>query len=145
MRPVLRALAPIIAAVGIAIAASPSALAAAEPTSTSLDASFCYQAGVRQYCYEIDGTLRYLDTAAGSSIQVNKVTKTTAFEDGVEVGSAISASMGRSTFEADGTVVIDSVTHTHSTLGDEPCQYRLVLRLVDYEAIVLHEEATCGA
>ena len=143
MRPLFRAIAPLLAIAALAVAGSSAALAAA-PSTTSLDASFCAPNGVRVYCYEINGTLRYSDTAAGSAIQVNKTTKTTAYENGVEVGSAISASSGRTVFEADGTVVISNVIATHSTLGDEPCQYRLVIRLVDYEAVVLQEESSCA-
>ena len=59
------------------------------------------------------------------------------------MGRAISATSGRTVFQADGTVVIHTVVTTHSTLGDEPCQYRLVIRLVDYEAVVSHEENGC--
>ena len=143
MRPLLRFVSLGLAMVSLALVGSTSVLAASTPSSASLDASFCIQNGARTYCYDINGTMRFLDTAAGSSIQFSKVTNTTAYENGVEVGRAISATSGHTVFQADGTAVIQSVVNTHSTLGDEPCQYRLVIRLVDYEAVVLHEENGC--
>ncbi len=143
MRPLLRFLSLGLATVALAVVGSASALAASAPSTVSLDASFCGPSGPVQYCYDIDGTLRFLDTAAGSSVQVTKLTKTTAYENGVEVGHAISATSGRTVFQADGTVVINTVVTTHSTLGDEPCQYRLVMRLVDYEPVVVQEENGC--
>ena len=39
-------------------------------------------------------------------------------------------------FQADGTVVTNAVTNTRSSLSGDQCSYRLVLRLVDYEAVV---------
>ena len=73
----LRFIALGLATVALTLAGSASVLAASAPSSVSLDASFCTQPGPQQYCYDIDGTLRFLDTAAGSTVQVNKVTKTT--------------------------------------------------------------------
>ena len=53
--------------------------------------------------------------------------------------------MFRGEFQADGTVVMQSLIHTRSNIGDEPCVYRMVLRLVDYEAVVYQVTSTCGA
>ena len=140
-----RPFAALIAAAAIAVIGTSSVLAAAEPTNIKIDQSFCYSIGSTQYCYEIDGTLRYLDTSAGSSVTVNKVTKTSKYEAGEYVGGALSAVTSRQVFEADGTVVIQSMTHTRSTMGDEPCTYRLLMRLVDYDAVVFETESTCTA
>lgn len=124
-------------------AAATSAFAAAEPSSTSLDASFCLQVGSQQRCYEIDGTLRYLDTTVGSSYTINKIVRTTVYDSGEYVGETMSTQYSRGVFEEDGTVVISTVTNTRSTVGDEPCTYRLVLRLVDYETVVYESTQTC--
>jgi hypothetical protein len=127
------------------VAGSSSVLASATPSSTSLDANWCFETGTTKYCYDIDGTIHYLDTSAGSSYTLNRITRTTVYESGQSTGEAMAVTMSRGVFEADGTVVIETVTNTRSTLGDEPCTYRLVLRLVDYEAVVYRTESTCGA
>lgn len=145
MRPLFRPVGGLLAAFAIALIGASSAFAAASPSSTSLDANWCYQAGSMQYCYEIDGTIHYLDTTAGSSVTINKITRTTVYEAGEYAGETRSVTMSRGVFEADGTVVIQTVTNTRSTAGDEPCTYRLVLRLVDYEAVVYQTTSTCAA
>jgi hypothetical protein len=144
MRSLIRLLAPVLAAGAIALAGGSSALAAS-PSTTSLDASWCYAAGATESCYEIDGTIHYLDTSAGSSVTMHKITRTTVYESGAYVGESMSVTMSRGAFEADGTVVIQTVTNTRSTVGGEPCTYRLVRRLVDFEAAVYQTTSTCTA
>jgi hypothetical protein len=39
---------------------------------------------------------------------------------------------------------MQTVVYTRSTVGDEPCTYRMVLRLVDYEAVIYQITSTCG-
>jgi hypothetical protein len=145
MRHLFRAFTPILAIAALVLVGGSSALAAASPTSASLDAEFCYENGSTQYCYEIDGTLRFLDTKVGSSVTLNKITRTTVYESGEYVGETMSVTMSRNAIQADGTVVVSTVVNTHSTVGDEPCEYRMVLRLVDYEAVVYQVTTTCGA
>jgi hypothetical protein len=145
MRHLFRAFAPILAIAALVLVGGSSALAAASPTSASLDAEFCYENGTTQYCYEIDGTLRFLDTKVGSTVTLNKITRTTVYESGEYVGETMSVTMSRNAIQADGTVVVSTVVNTHSTVGDEPCEYRMVLRLVDYEAVVYQVTTTCGA
>ena len=145
MRSLFRLIAPVLAAASIVLAGGSSALAAASPSSASLDASWCYETGSKTYCYDIDGTVHYLDTSAGSSVTINKITRTTVYESGQYAGETMSVTLSRGVFEADGTVVIQTVTNTRSDAGDEPCTYRLVLRLVDYEAVVYQTTLTCQA
>lgn len=145
MRHLFRAIAPIMAIAALVLVGGSSALAAAAPTSASLDAEFCYENGSTQYCYEIDGTLHFLETTVGSTVTLNKITRTTVYESGEYVGETMSVTMSRNAIQPDGTVVISTVVNTHSTVGDEPCEYRLVLRLVDYEAVVYQVTTTCGA
>lgn len=144
MRSLFRFLAPVLAATAIALTGTASVLAAASPSSTSLDATWCYQTGPTEYCYEFDGAVHYLDTRAGSTVMVHLTTRTTVFESGQYVGETRSTSMTREVVQEDGTVVIQTVTNTRSTAGDEPCTYRLVLRLVDYEATVFNTTSTCA-
>ena len=143
MQRFLRIVGPAVAAAAFVLAGASSALAAGSASSASLDARFCYPSGATTFCYDIDGAIHYVDSSAGSAYTLEKTTRTTKFENGVEVGSAFSVQVGRGVFQADGTVVIQTITNTRSSLGDEPCTYRLVVRLVDYEAVVYHTESTC--
>jgi hypothetical protein len=136
-------MASLLAVAAIALAGASSALAAAEPTSVSLDANWCYTTGSTEYCYDIDGTIRYLDTAVGSTVTVNKTTRTTIYEAGEYAGETFSVTMSRNAVQPDGTVVIQTIQNTRSTAGEEPCEYRLVLLLVDYESVVYRVEQTC--
>ena len=142
MRSLFRLLAPVLAAATIALAGATSVLASS-PSSMSLDANWCYQSGTTEYCYDIDGSVTYHDTGAGSSVVVHTTTRTTVFESGQYAGETRNVSISRETVREDGTVVIQTVMNTRSTVGGEPCTYRLVLRLVDYEATVFHTTQTC--
>ena len=55
----------------------------------------------------------------------------------------MSVQMLRGVFQADGTVVTNAVTNTRSSLSGDQCSYRLVLRLVDYEAVVYQTYLGC--
>lgn len=143
MRHFLHFAATAIATVALLLAGASSALAAGSASSASLDANFCYPSGAATFCYDIDGAIHFVDSTAGSSYTLEKNVRTTKYENGVKVGSAFSTQVGRGVFQADGTVVIDTITNTRSSLNDEPCAYRLVLRLVDYEAVVFQTLNTC--
>lgn len=143
MRRFLSILGPVVAAAAFVLAGASSALAAGSASSASLDANFCYPSGATTFCYDVDGAIHFVDSRAGSAYTLEKTVRTTKYENGIEVGSAFSSQVGRGFFEADGTVVIDTIINTRSTLGDEPCSYRLVVRLVDYEAVVYQTVNTC--
>ncbi len=143
MRRLLSILGPAVAAAAFVLAGASSALAAGSASSASLDANFCYPSGATTFCYDIDGAVHFVDSTAGSSYTLEKNVRTTKYENGIEVGSAFSSQVGRGVFEADGTVVIDTIINTRSTLNDEPCTYRLVMRLVDYEAVAYQTLNTC--
>ena len=143
MHRVLRILGPAVAAAAFVLAGASSALAAGSASSASLDANFCYPSGATTQCYDIDGAIHFVDSSAGSAYTLEKTVRTTKFENGVEVGKAFSTQVGRGTFQADGTAVIQTIINTRSTLDGDPCTYRLVLRLVDYEAVVDQGVNTC--
>lgn len=145
MRNPFRLLAPALAVAAIVLAGGSAALAAASPSSASLDANWCFQDASIEYCFDVEGTVHYLDTNVGSSVTVNEITRTTVYDTGAYVGESMSVQMFRGEFQADGTVVMQSLIHTRSNIGDEPCVYRTVLRLVDYEAVVYQVTSTCGA
>ena len=143
MRRLFHTFAPVVAAAALALAGASSVFAAGQASSASLDANFCTPAGATTFCYDINGSIHFVDATAGSSYTLEEIVRTTKFENGLEVGSARSTQVGRGVFRADGTVVIDTIINTRSSLGAEPCTNRLLLRLVDYEAVVFHSENTC--
>jgi hypothetical protein len=144
MRHPFRFLAPVLALAAIVLGGASSALAAATPSSASLDANWCFQDASTQYCFDVTGTVQDLDTKPGSSVNIHQITRTTAYESGQFVGEAMSVTADRFVFEADGTVVIQAVVRTRSSIGDEACTYHMVLRLADYEAVVYQVTSTCG-
>jgi hypothetical protein len=144
MRHPFRFLAPVLAVAAIVLGGASSAFAAATPSSASLDANWCFQDASTQYCFDVTGTVQYLDTKPGSSVNIHQISRTTVYESGQLVGDAMSVTTDRFVFEADGTVVIQAVVHTRSTIGDEACTYHMVLRLADYEAVVYQVTSTCG-
>ena len=145
MRTLFRLIAPVAAAVMIVLAGSSTAFAASPTGSYSLDNAFCFDDAGTLYCYDITGEIRFTDTSAGSLVTLHKMTRTTVTEGGVVVGESQSVSMGVERVQSDGTVVIQSGIHTHSVTDDQLCTYRLVIRLVDYEAQVVNESWSCGA
>ena len=54
----------------------------------------------------------------------------------------MSTQVVRGFFQADGTVVTTTIVNTRSSLDDEPCTYRLIARLIDYEAVVFQSVNT---
>jgi hypothetical protein len=144
MRHPLRLIAPIVAVAALVLAGASSALAAAQPSSASLDSAWCFQDVTTQYCFDVTGEVKYLDNKIGSTANIHAITRTTVYESGVYVGESQSVEYFRGVFGADGTVVFQSLIHTRSTVGDESCTYHLVLRLADYEAVVYQVNSTCG-
>jgi hypothetical protein len=143
MRTLFRLIAPVAAAVMIVLAGSSTAFAGSS-SSASLDDSWCFDDVGTVYCFDITGTAHFTDTNAGSAVTVHRTTRTTVTEGGVVVGVSKSVQMERYVIQADGTIVIKTATHTRSVSGDQACDYRLVLRLVDYEVRVVNESWSCG-
>ena len=145
MRKLFRLAVPVLAAAAIALGSGSTALAAASPTTLSLDANWCFDDVVMLYCFDVDGQARFLDNKAGSSVTVNETTRTTYYQNGVYVGASKSVEMFRGVFQNDGTDVLQSLIHTRSTVFGEDCEYHMVLRISNYEAVVDHVVSTCGA
>ena len=144
MRNALRLLIPVLTAAVIVLGSGSSVLAAATPTKESLDANWCFTDVTRTYCFDVDGTVHYLDNSAGSSLTYTAITRTSFFEDGQYIGSSKSVETLRGVFANDGTVTMQTGIHTRSTVDGEDCVYHLVLRLADYEVVVDHVKSTCG-
>src|SRR5436190_18925209 len=88
MRNALRLLIPVLTAAVIVLGSGSSVLAAATPTKESLDANWCFTDVTRTYCFDVDGTVHYLDNSAGSSLTYTAITRTSFFEDGQYIGSS---------------------------------------------------------
>ena len=143
MRRFFRILAPVAAAAMLVLAGSSTAFAAPAPTSIPLDDSYCFDDVGTTYCFDFDGTMRFNETAAGSSVSVHRTTRTTVYEGGQVVGTSQSVAMERETVRPDGTVIVKTGIHSRAVNGDDSCSYSLMLRLVDYEAVIDHEVITC--
>jgi hypothetical protein len=143
MRRLFRVIAPIVAATVIVLAGSSTAFAAGAPTAVSLDDTYCFDDVTTTYCFDFDGTMRFNETAAGESVSIHRTTRTTVYEGGEVVGVSKSVAMEREVVRPDGTVVVKTGIHSRAVNGDDSCNYSLVLRLVDYEAVVVHEVITC--
>lgn len=143
MRRLFRVIAPIVAATVIVLAGSSTAFAAASPTSASLDDSWCFDDAGTLYCFEVTGTAKYNETTAGSSLNLHLITRTTVSEGGVVIGESKSVANERSVVQADGTAIAKTVINTRAVNGDQSCNYKMTLRLVDYEVVVLNEAASC--
>jgi len=144
MRNPLRLIAPVVAVVALVLGGASSALAAAQPSSASLDEAWCFQDITIQYCFDVTGTVKFLDNKAGSTVNIHAITETTVTESGVYVGESRSVEYLRGVFQADGTVVLQSLIHTRASFGDQTCSYHMVLRIADYEAVVDNVNSTCG-
>ena len=144
MRTLFRLVAPVAAAVMIVLAGSSTAFAARSSDTYSLDAAWCFDDAGTLYCYDIQGEIRANDTSAGSLVTVHTITRTTVTEGGVVVGESKSVAMEVERVQRDGTVVIQSGIHTRAVNDDQACNYRLVIRLVDYTATVINESWSCG-
>ena len=105
MRSLFRFVAPVIAAGAIVLAGSTAALAATSKTD-SLDANWCFDDVVVLYCFDVTGTVKYVDGKAGSSVTVHQRTVTTYYEGGVYAGESRSVEMLRGVFQNDGTVTM---------------------------------------
>jgi hypothetical protein len=65
----------------------------------------------------IPGHVHDLDNKVGSSVTINSTTRTTVYESGQYAGESKSVEPFRGVFGADGTVVMQSVIHTRSSVG----------------------------
>jgi hypothetical protein len=150
----VRIVAPVIAAAAIALGGASSALAApgsaasgsaARPVTWDLDAEWCFDDSPGYvYCFEVDGTARFHDTRAGSSVTVNERFHTDFYKYGVLVGESTEVSLLRSTYRADGTVTTQEVSHLKGSLGGETCNITIVWRQADYEVVVDHWSGGCA-
>jgi hypothetical protein len=144
----VRFVAPVLAAVAIALAGGTSVLAAsgsaADVQRQDLHTSWCFDdSPAFLYCFDMEGTAHYVDNTAGSAVTVNERLHTVVYMDGVKVAEVSEVSLLRSTYQADGTMATQEVSHTKSAYGDRTCRITIVWRQVDFEPVVDHWSGGC--
>jgi hypothetical protein len=148
MRTFLRIAAPILAAVAIALGGASTALAgspkAAAPYSWDLEAAWCFDDVVYQYCFDVDGKAQFVDTNSRESVVAHQVVRTVISKDGVVVGDTTVISNDRFVFNADGTYTQQVVELTRSDFAGETCRIAIVWRQADFETVVDHWSGGCA-
>lgn len=157
MRSLVRIAAPVLAAVAIVLGGSSSALAAsrnpavwapppasAPSSSWDLDAAWCFDDVVLQYCFDISGKAQFLDTATRSSVVTNQRFHTVVFQGGVQVAESTVVSHDLFSTNADGEYTQQVVEHTRSVYGDETCSIQIVWRQADFRLVVDHWSGGCS-
>lgn len=144
MRPLFRSVAPIVAAVALALAGASSALAAdpnaAGVTILPIDDEWCFtsQYGGPTYCFDVDGQATIVDNGQGSKLTVNQRVGTTVIENGVVVAEVAEVSLLHSTYDADGDGAVQEVVHSRASWDGQTCVFGSVLRIADFEVVVDH-------
>jgi hypothetical protein len=148
MRTLIRTVAPVLAALAIALGGASTTLAqsgnAAIPSSWDLDAEWCFDDVVLQYCFEVDGKAQFVDTQDRSSVKTTHRMHTVISDGDVVVGESTVITNDRFVFGADGTYTQQMVQHTRSSYGDEVCQIAIVWRQADFETVVDHWSGGCA-
>jgi len=115
VRSLVRIVAPVLAVAALVLGGSSSALAAsgnaASAYSWNLDAAWCFDDLVQQYCFDISGQAHFVDKGDRGSVVTNERFRTVVLKDGVKVGESTQVSMDRFVIRADGTYVQQTVQH----------------------------------
>ena len=140
MRSLFRSLGAVVFALLVMTAGSSAALASGDGAETgryTIDDEWCFDDVVLQYCFDVDGFVRYTATPDGRELATMNVrNRTVVFENGVVVGSSDVRSIDTSVYEDGAQVRTQSVVKTRVSFGDQTCVSTLVFKMVDYEVIV---------
>ena len=145
MRSLFRIVAPLVAATAIALGGASSALAAS-PVSSSMpiDASWCFDDGARDYCFDVTGHAQFVTNKAKESVVSTTRFHTTFYENGAYLGESVVTSLDRFVLGADGSYTQQTVWHTKSASGDEGCSMQVVWRASDFAVVVDHWSGGCA-
>ena len=140
MRSLLRSLSAVAFALLVLTAGSSAALASsgsAETGRSTFDDEWCFDDVVLQYCFDVEGFVRYTATPDGRErVSIHSVNRTVVYEDGVVVGSSDVRSIDSSLYEDGGQVRTQSIVRTQASFGDQTCVTAVVFKMVDYEVVV---------
>jgi hypothetical protein len=148
MRSLVRIVAPVLAVSALLLGGGSSALAASDNAATTysrdLDAAWCFDDVVQQYCFDVSGQAHFVQKGDRESVVTNERFHTVVLKDGVQVGESTQVSMDRFAVSADGTYVQQTVQHVRSVTGDETCSIQIVWRQADFETVVDHWSGGCA-
>ena len=140
MRSALRSIGAIVFALLDMTAGSSAALAAGDGAETgryTIDDAWCFDDVVLQYCFEVDGFVRYTATPDGRELATIHVrNRTVVYENDVVVGTSDVRSIDKSVYEDGGQVSTQSIVKTRATFGEQTCVSTVVFKMVDYEVVV---------
>jgi hypothetical protein len=148
----IRIVGPVVAALAIVLGGATSALAASGPApsgsgaaySWDLDAEWCFDDVVFQYCFDVTGKAQFVERANRSSVVTHHVVHTVITKDGAYVGESTVISNDRFAIAADGTYTQRVVELTRSQYDAEVCRIAIVWRQADFETVVDHWSGSCA-
>lgn len=145
MRSLVRAVAPVAAALLIALAGASSTMAASPTTyRVAFDESWCSGDTDFMTCFERRGQFQLIDNGTTSSVLITQRLHAAHYEQGAQVAEDTEISSERFAERADGTYVTHEVVHTTVRDGDFRCSFGSVFRMVDFDLQIDHEEASCA-
>jgi hypothetical protein len=148
MRQLIRIVAPVLAALAIVLGGASSALAAsgnaAVPYSWDLDAEWCFDDVVLQYCFDVEGKAQFVDTRDRSSVSTTQRVHTVISRDGAVIGESTVLTHDRFVFAADGTYTQQLVELTRASYEGQVCRIAIVWRQAEFETVVDHWSGGCA-
>lgn len=145
MRSLIRIVAPLLAVAAIALGGASSALAAgAVVRSQPIDQSWCFDDGIRDYCFEVTGHAQFVTTGGKESVVATTRTHTTFFENDAYLGESTVTGLDRFVLKADGTYTQQTEWHLRSVVGDEVCRMQIVWLSKEFETVVDHWSGGCS-
>ncbi|HET7829811.1 MAG TPA: hypothetical protein VFL03_09625 [Candidatus Limnocylindrales bacterium] len=145
MRSLVRAVAPVAAALLIALVGASSTMAAS-PTNyrVAFDEAWCNGDSDYMTCFEQRGQFHVVDNGNTSSVLITQRVHAVHYEQGVQVAEDTEVSSIRFAERADGTYVTHEVVNTRVRDGEFKCSFGSVFTIVDFEVSVDHEHASCA-
>jgi len=150
MRSLFRIVAPVVAAVAIALGGASSTLAAS-PSSTAasgggwnIDDEWCNGDQSFTICFDISGHVQLMLSGKSSGIVINQMEHADFYVEGALVASTDEFTHERFAVNANDVYTTQVVTHTRVAEGDMTCQSQLVYRIIDFDLVTDHQGGTCG-
>jgi hypothetical protein len=145
MRSLVRSVAPVAAALLIALAGASSTMAASATTyRVPFDEAWCSGDADFMTCFERRGQFQLVDNGRTSSVVITQRLHAVHYEQGVQVAEDTEVSSIRFAERADGTYVTHEVVNTRVRDGEFKCSFGSVFTIVDFEVSVDHEHASCA-
>ena len=144
MRSLLRIVAPVVAALAIALGGASSTLAASSSPGWSVNDAWCNGTEEFMTCFEVKGRVQLTLSEGTNGIVINVREHAEHFVGGELVAVTDEVSHERFAVNGNDTYTTHVVTHTRVAEGDVTCQFQLVYRIVDFDLVTDHQAGTCG-